>query len=162
HVNLAPPFEPAGTGPRPDANANPTTPGPPPGRRRGPFEPAGPVENPYPRALMGSIAHLRQAMLDADHLPKLVADLRTHGGVQPPIAPPPRALEARRSKTRPFCGEANPRDEIHRPLDLAEEFGTTAVIVGGREAARVVDRLKATRVPVVLRLDAPEEPKVPT
>src|SRR5262245_13826706 len=53
HVNLAPPFEPAGTGPRPDANANPTTPGPPPGRRRGPFEPAGPVENPYPRALMG-------------------------------------------------------------------------------------------------------------
>ena len=47
-------------------------------------------------------------------------------------------------------------------LDLAEEFGTTAVIVGGREAAKVVDRLKAQRISVVLRLNAPEEPKVPT
>ena len=54
------------------------------------------------------------------------------------------------------------RDEIHRALDLADEFGTTAVIVGGREAAKVADRLKAAKVPVVLRLDFPEEPKVPT
>ena len=36
------------------------------------------------------------------------------------------------------------------------------MIVGGREAAKVVDRLKAERVAVVLRLNAPEEPKVPT
>lgn len=36
------------------------------------------------------------------------------------------------------------------------------MIVGGREAAKVVDRLKAQRISVVLRLNALEEPKVPT
>ena len=36
------------------------------------------------------------------------------------------------------------------------------MIVGGREAAKVVDRLKASKVPVVLRLTVPEEPRVPT
>ncbi len=47
-------------------------------------------------------------------------------------------------------------------LDLAEEFGTDAVIVGGREAGKVVDRLKALDVPVILRIDFPPEPKVPS
>src|SRR5579875_984361 len=64
HINLAPPFEPVGASPRTDA----PSPGPLPGLgRRRMFEPAGPVENPYPRVLMGAIAHLRQAMLDAEH-----------------------------------------------------------------------------------------------
>src|SRR5262249_38306764 len=58
--------------------------------------------------------------------------------------------------------EADTRDEIHRALDLAAEFGTTAVIVGGREAAKVVDRLKTEHVAVILRLSFPEEPRVPT
>ncbi len=35
-------------------------------------------------------------------------------------------------------------------------------IVGGREAAKVADRLKSAKVPVVLRLNFPEEPRVPT
>ena len=36
------------------------------------------------------------------------------------------------------------------------------MIVGGREAAKVADRLKAYKVPVILRLTVPEEPAVPT
>ncbi len=163
HVNLAPPFEPGGTAGRPDAN--PPTPGPGPGpgqgRRRG-AEPAGPVENPYPRALMGAIAHLRQAMLDADHLHTLNAFYEAHGGVQPPYDPALKSLEAARQRKLAVWWEANSRDEIHRALDLAEEFGTSAVIVGGREAAKVVERLKAAKVPVVLRLNVPEEPGVPS
>ena len=47
-------------------------------------------------------------------------------------------------------------------IDLAEEFGTTAVIVGGREAGKVVDRLKAKDVPVILRLDFPDDESRPT
>ena len=71
HVNLAPPSEPGGgaAGHRPIRPA--PGPGPGQGRRRMGGDPAGPVENPYPRVLMGSIAHFRQAMLDADHLRKL-------------------------------------------------------------------------------------------
>ena len=65
-------------------------------------------------------------------------------------------------RTLPVWWEANTRDDIHRALDLAEEFGTDAVIVGGREAGKVADRLKSKDVAVVLRLDFPDEPKVPT
>ncbi len=111
---------------------------------------------------MGSIAHLRQAMLDADHLKELDAFVQKHGGPQPPFDPALKALQAAKAKKLAVWWEANSRDEIHRALDLAEEFGTSAVIVGGREAAKVAERLKAYKVPVVLRLNVPEEPKVPT
>jgi imidazolonepropionase-like amidohydrolase len=175
HVNLAPPSEGGGGGPgmpgqpgpnpavTPTPGPGPTpTPGQTPGRRRGMFGQEGPGENPYPRVLMGSIAHFRQAMLDADHLGKLEAYSKTHDGTQPPFDPALKALQAARSKKLPVWWEANGRDEIHRALDLAEEFGTTAVIVGGREAAKVADRLKAANVAVVLSLRFPEEPRVPS
>ncbi len=174
NVNLAPPSEgggggPATPGPGPTPVVTPTpgpgptpTPSPTPGRRRGFFGQEGPGENPYPRVLMGSIAHFRQAMLDADHLRKVEAFYETHDGGQPPFDPALKALQAARSKKLPVWWEANTRDEIHRALDLAEEFGTTAVIIGGREAAKVADRLKASHVAVVLSLRFPEEPRVPT
>ena len=163
HVNLAPPTEPAAAA----APAAPTpTPGPGPGpgqiRRRGGLGGPEAGENPYPRVLMGSVAHFRQAMLDSDHLQKLDAYYESHGGAHPPVDPALKALQAARSGKLPVWWEANTRDEIHRALDLAEEFGTTAVIVGGREAGKVADRLKSRNVPVVLRLNFPAEPKVPT
>jgi imidazolonepropionase-like amidohydrolase len=163
HVNLAPPSEPGATGAGPRTETPQQTPGPGPGqgRRRGGDGPAA-VENPYPRVLMGSIAHFRQAMLDAEHLKKLDAFVVEHGGIQSPYDPALKVLQAARAKKLPVWWEANTRDEIHRALDLAEEFGTTAVIVGGREASKVVDRLKASKVPVVLRLTVAEEPRVPT
>ena len=159
HVHVSPPTEPA-------AAASPAqpTPGqvPGPGRRRGFGAQEGAGENPYPRVLMGSVAHFRQAMLDAEHQQKLTAYYEAHGGAQPPFDPALKALQAARSKKLPVWWEANTRDEIHRALDLAEEFGTTAVIVGGLEAAKVADRLKAAKVPVVLRLNFAEEPKIPS
>ena len=177
HIHLAPPSEPGtgqggqvtpgqpaqtpGPGPNPTPGPGPT-PGPTPVGRRG-FgrQEGGAGENPYPRVLMGSIAHLRQAMLDADHHQKLKAFYQDHGGVQPPVDPALEALAAARAKKLAVWWEANTRDEIHRALDLALEFGTSAVIVGGREAAKVADRLKAAKVPVVLKLNFPEEPRVP-
>jgi len=116
----------------------------------------------YPGSLMGVVAHLRQAMLDAQYQ----HDLKSipESTLVPPhvFDPALDALYQARSKTLPTWWEANTRDEIHRALDLAEEFGTSAVIVGGREAGKVVDRLKQLNVPVVLRLDFPTETKVPT
>ncbi len=156
HINPAPPFEPAGPSTK---NETPGFPGQ--GRRRMFNPPEGPVENPYPRVLMGSIAHLRQGMLDANHQKEREAFAEKHGGPRPPFDPSLQALASARSKKLPVWWEANTEDEIHRALDLAEEFGTSAVIVGGREAGKVVDRLKAYHVPVVLRLTVPEEPKVP-
>jgi len=158
HVHLAPPTDP------PAAAATPATPAQVPGqgRRRGFGGQEGAGENPYPRVLMGSIAHFRQAMLDAEHQQKLKTYYEDHAGAQPPFDPALQALHAARSKKLPVWWEANTRDEIHRALDLAEEFGTSAVIVGGREAGKVADRLKAAKVPVVLRINFPEEPRVPS
>ena len=116
----------------------------------------------YPNSLMGVTAHLRQAMLDADHDRELWAFYEARGGVRPPLDPCLKALQAARTKTIATWWEANTRDDIDRALDLAEEFGTTAVIVGGSEAYKLADRLKATGTSVVMRLDFPEEPKVPT
>ena len=111
---------------------------------------------------MGSIAHFRQAMLDASHYQKLNDYYEAHGGTKPPFDPALKALLAARTQALKVWWESNTRDEIHRALDLAGEFGTTAVIVGGREAAKVADRLKSAKVPVVLQLNFPEEPRVPT
>jgi len=170
HVHLASPTEGAVPGPGiPGTPATPGQPGPTPAptpgpgqfRRRGLGQEGG-GENPYPRVLMGSIAHFRQAMLDADHLQKLTAYYEAHGGTRPPFDPALKALSAARAKKLSVWWESNTRDEIHRALDLADELGTNAVIVGGRETAKVADRLKSARVPVVLRLNFPEEPRVPT
>ena len=147
HINVSPPRDPA-----PPA-AQDATPGP--RRRQG----GGGVERRYPTALMGAVAHLRQAMLDAEYDHTLHAAYESSAAPVPPFDPSLQALYAARTKTLPVWWEAETRDEIHRALDLAEEFGTTCVIVGGRESGKVADRLKALDVPVVFRLGFPEEPK---
>ena len=116
----------------------------------------------YPASLMGVVAHLRQAMLDAENHHERLAYYDRVGGPRPANDPALDALYAARTRALSVWWEANTRDEIHRAIDLAEEFGTDAVIVGGRDAGKVVSRLRAKDIPVVLRLDYPEEPKVPT
>ena len=139
---------------------SPATPAPvaaPPGRRGGGMGPAL-----YPTSLMGVVSHLRQAMLDAENHHERLAYYERVGGPRPANDPALDALHAARTRAIPVWWEANTRDEIHRALDLADEFGTDAVIVGGREANKVASRLRSRDIPVVLRLDFPEEPKVPT
>ena len=111
---------------------------------------------------MGIVAHLRQAFNDAAYHSQRKEHHALHGGPRPPLDPALDALHAARTRQIPVWWEADTEDEIHRALDLAREFGTSAVIVGGREAAKVADRLKSENVPVVLRLDFPEEPKIPS
>ena len=151
HINVQVPFEPAPPPPSPSPR-----PDEPPVRTRGQGRPGGRA---YPQALMGAVAHLRQAMLDAEHDHEVRTYYEAKGGPRPAFDPTLHALHAARTGKVPVWWEANTRDEIHRALDLAREFGTGAVIVGGREAGKVADRLKEEGVPVVLRLNFPEEPK---
>jgi imidazolonepropionase-like amidohydrolase len=151
------PIAPAPGTPAPSPATPATPPVAPVGRRAG-----GGAAPQYPSSLMGVVAHLRQAMLDAENHHERLAYYDRVGGPRPANDPALDALYAARTKTLPVWWEANTRDEIHRAIDLAEEFGTDAVIVGGRDAGKVVSRLRAKDIPVVLRLDYPEEPKVPT
>jgi imidazolonepropionase-like amidohydrolase len=143
----------------PGTPATPATPADAPaGRRRA----GGGGGAAYPTSLMGVVSHLRQAMLDAENHHERLAYYEKVGGPRPANDPALDALYAARTKVMPVWWEANTRDEIHRSLDLADEFGTEAVIVGGREANKVVSRLRSKDIAVVLRLDFPEEPRVPT
>ncbi|MGZ3470453.1 MAG: amidohydrolase family protein, partial [Isosphaeraceae bacterium] len=159
HVHLAQLSEPSAAA----TPGHPDTPLQPPGlgRRRLAVDQGG-SENPYPRALMGAVAHLRQAMLDAEYHQTLVELDQGGSSVRTPYDPALRTLWQARGRKLPVWWQADTRDEIHRALDLAAEFGTTVVIVGGREAAKVADRLKAEHVAVILPLSFPEEPRVPT
>ncbi len=124
---------------------------------------AGPPDSGgFPGALMGVIAHLRQAMIDAEYHHECLEYYAFKGGPRPPYDPALETLHDARTGSLPTWWEAESRDEIHRVLDLAKEFGTTATIVGGTEAHKVIDRLKATESSVVLRIDFDEEPEVPT
>ncbi|OWK40463.1 hypothetical protein FRUB_05382 [Fimbriiglobus ruber] len=111
----------------------------------------------YPVSLMGVVAHNRQTMLDAGWLKRRWTAFETHGriGKRPPSDPCLEALWPALDGKLPVAFEADTADQIHRALDFAAEFKLTPVIVGGRHAFKVVQRLKAEKVPVVLRLDFP-------
>ena len=112
----------------------------------------------YPRALMGSVAHCRQVFLDAGWAKRQVEVFEKKGraGRRPVADPSLEALWPALDGTVPVAFEANTRDQILRALDLATEFKLKPVIVGGKDAWKVADRLKADGVPVILRLDFAE------
>lgn len=113
----------------------------------------------YPSTLMGSMAQLRQFFLDAG--------LHQRRGADPALgrrAPYDADLDV---GGRILAGEqrvfarADARGDIERWLGLAEEFGLKLVIVGGRDAWMLAERLKAAEIAVVLTLDWGDEPKDP-
>jgi imidazolonepropionase-like amidohydrolase len=108
----------------------------------------------YPRALMGVVAHARQTFLDAGWYARTWAAFEQGGGVgkRPPLDPALAALGPALEGKVPVVFEADTRDEIHRALDFAAEFHLKPILYGGRDAAKVVDRLKAENVPVLLRV----------
>src|SRR5262249_49305554 len=112
----------------------------------------------YPRALMGVVAHCRQALLDAGwHARRNKAiEAGKLGGMRPVFDPALHALNLAGEGKMAVAFEADSADEIHRALDFAEEFKLKPVILGGRDAWKVKDRLKATDTPVILRLNFTE------
>ena len=115
----------------------------------------------YPGSVLGAIAQFRQVMYDA----RWYTQARNYATRHPRTADRPpfdRALEALRPVLTgevPLIFEADSEAEIHRALDLADEFKLANVVISGAaEAWRVVDRLKARNAPVIVSLKFPEEP----
>lgn len=110
----------------------------------------------YPGNVLGSIALLRQTLLDAQSL-KAGAQLWT-GDKKPEWSASLEALApALDGGVRVFF-EANQSREILRVLALADEFGLRIVIVGGREAGFHAAELSKRQIPVVLTNDLGPEP----
>ena len=119
------------------------------------------VGSEYPTALMGVIAHGRQTMLDAGWLKRQWATYEARGktGKRPAADPCLEALWPALDGKIPVAFEADTVDEIHRVLDFAAEFKLKPIIVGGRHAWKVADRLAAEKVPVILRLNFTAAPE---
>lgn len=112
----------------------------------------------YPASLMGGIAFVRQALLDAQHyqrgakLPEGSAARPDYDGALDAIGP---AL----SGVLPVAFSASTAREIRRALAMAAEFKVRPIIVGGHGAADVVGELKAANARVVVSLNLPSRPK---
>jgi len=114
--------------------------------------------NAYPNSLMGVIAFVRQAFLDAQHYGLARGALRT-SGPQVPDDPAMDALQPAVEGKMPVAFEANRAREILRALKFAKELKLQPIVTGGREAVDVVSDLKSQNVRVVYSLNFPQRPR---
>src|SRR5579863_3404478 len=121
------------------------------------FGPPGPG---YPATLMGGIAHLRQAFLDARRysLHQRLYEMQTPGVARPPEDPVLAALGEVLDKKKPSLLIAQGQDDIHRALDFAAEQQIPAIVWGAREGYRCLDRLKTESRGVIVQLNWGNEP----
>jgi len=119
------------------------------------FRASGPS---YPSTLMGYHAQLRQFFLDADHHRTLKSRFdEGRPGARPPFDAELEAGIAILEGEVPLVCQADSSRDIERWIRLADEFGLSVRISGGREAWRVADRLAERRIPVFLTLDWGDE-----
>jgi len=105
----------------------------------------------YPGALLGVIAFARQSFLDAQWQKDARAFADRHkdahvGAFEPALDALAPALE----RKLPVAFEASEEREILRALAFAKEFNLDPVIVGGAEAATVIEDLKAAKARVIV------------
>ncbi len=112
----------------------------------------------YPATLFAVIAFYRQQFENAKHH---AAQARAHTAnaatVPAPAWDPDLEVlrELMEGRTPVFFAADRGRD-IQRALKLAAEVGFRPIIVGGEEAWKVADELKAANVPVLVSLDFPK------
>lgn len=116
----------------------------------------------YPTSLMGVFAVLRQMLLDAGRYreQQQAYDRSPRGTRRPDQDRSLAALLPVLDGTLPVVMYADREREIARALDLAEEFKLKAIIAGGLESAKVAERLRESKVPVLLSLNFPRRTTV--
>lgn len=105
----------------------------------------------YPGALLGVIAFARQSFLDAQWQKeaRAFAERRKDaavGGFEPALD----ALAPALDRKVPVAFEASEEREILRALAFAREFNLDPIIIGGAEAANLIDDLKAAKARVIV------------
>jgi len=104
--------------------------------------------NGYPESLMGVIAFVRQAFLDAQHY-------AVEKGADPAL----EAMQPAIDRKIPVAFEANEGRQILRALKLAKELKLEPIVTGARLADEVTADLKAQNVRVVYSLNYPQRPR---
>ena len=111
--------------------------------------------NAYPESLMGVIAFVRQAFLDAQHYGV------EHSAKAVALQDDP-ALEAMQpavDRKMPVAFEANEGRQILRALKMAKELKLEPIVTGARHAEEVTADLKSQNVRVIYSLNYPVRPR---
>jgi imidazolonepropionase-like amidohydrolase len=118
--------------------------------------------NAYPVSLMGVIAFVRQAFLDARHLQPASAEydrVKGAGAPRPVWDPALEALQPAVAGRMPVAFEATEAREILRALRLAEELKLDPIITGGLHADEVTADLTSRNARVIYSLNYPARPR---
>jgi imidazolonepropionase-like amidohydrolase len=119
----------------------------------------------YPTSLMGSIALIRQTLLDAQWHVAAQAAYARHGGNGPER---PEANDTLAALAPAIDGrqlvlfETQDELDIERAQKIATEFKLRLALRGNGTEYRVLPRLAAAKTPVVLPLNFPDAPEIET
>ncbi len=128
----------------------------------GTLQPPRGSDEPYPNSLMGSIALIRQTLLDAQWHRAAQQAAKQY----PAAAPKPEyvadlaGLEGVLARTQPLLLESSDEHDLLRCSEIAKEFALKLWVRGsGREYQRLA-AVKAAGAPVILPVNFPETPSV--
>ncbi len=115
---------------------------------------------PYPKALMGILAHMRQFVLDASHHSRWVEFHKKNpkGFQRPPRDTSLQALKPLFDGEIPLYFKADSDNDIHRALDFSKEFQLKMVLTGARDSGRVIERLGRENITVIYSPDFQAKP----
>jgi imidazolonepropionase-like amidohydrolase len=116
----------------------------------------------YPNSLMGVIAFVRQAFLDAQHFAaaqKLLDGASATVAQRTHYQPAFEAMQPALNGRLPVAFEGEEIRDILRALDMAKAFKLDPIITNGREAGEVSADLKAVNARVILSLNYPTRPQ---
>lgn len=117
----------------------------------------------YPASLMGSIALVRQTLLDAKWLRDATAAHERNPALERPEANASlHALADHVAAQRPVVMDTQDELDLLRAQALADEFGLRLVLRGRGAEYRVAAALAAKKTPVILPLNFPAVPEVET
>ena len=117
------------------------------------------ANNGYPESLMGVIAFVRQAFLDAQHYAEIRSAPQRALPGEEADDPALEAMQPAIERKIPVAFEANEGRQILRALKLAKELKLEPIVTGGRHAEEVAADLKAQNVRVVYSLNYPVRPR---
>jgi imidazolonepropionase-like amidohydrolase len=123
--------------------------------------PNSPRGSGYPESLMGVIAFVRQAFLDASHyaVEQSHYDKTRRASERPGYDEALEALQPALARRMPVAFDADLARQIRRALAVAREFKLDPVITGAQEADQVADELKAQSARVLFSLNFPARPR---
>ena len=122
----------------------------------------GPDNSRYPSALMGTMAVIRQGLLDAQWLMQSNAVWKAHpqGNDPPKASAALAALEPAIQGKSVVIFDCNNEQDVLRAAGLANEFGLKARIIGSGTEFRRLNEVVATRLPIVATFEFPKTPDV--